>query len=61
MLLKEFLKEHRKVQELGKVNGSSHGAAQSSGSANSEGERATGSQQTSAANRPEQSVKHPSQ
>jgi len=30
-------------------------------SANSEGERATGSQQTSAANRPEQSVKHPSQ
>ena len=49
MLLKEFLKEHRKVQELGKGNGSSHGAAQSSGSANSKGERATGNQQTRAA------------
>src|SRR4051794_11800959 len=61
MLLNEFLKEHRKVQELGEGNGSSHGAAKSSGSANSEGERATGSQQTSAANRSEQSVKPPSQ
>ena len=60
MLLNEFLKEHRKVQELGK--GMEVLTAQfKAGSANSEGERATGSQQTSAANRPEQSVKHLSQ
>jgi len=40
MLLNEFLKEHRKVEEPGEANGSPHGAAQRAGRANSEGERA---------------------
>ena len=39
MLLNEFLKEHRKVEELGEGNGSSHGATERAGSANPKGER----------------------
>ena len=61
MLLNEFLKEHRKVQELGKGMEVLTARLKAQAAANSEGERSTGSQQTSAANRPEQSVKHPSQ
>ena len=61
MLLNEFLKEHRKVQELGKGMEVLTAQLKAQAAQNSEGERATGSQQTSAANRPEQSVKHPSQ
>jgi hypothetical protein len=59
MLLNEFLKEHRKVQELGKGMEVLTAQLKAQAAANSEGERSTGSQQTSAANRPEQSAPQP--